>query len=175
MAMVGANESAPQWRGERDGYLAACVTLSHFCASLTNAAVHMLRLTHQPIHPPTDRHSHMPHTELYGSRNPRVLPRIRLPNAYSPIGSQRILVAKLSHLRRQCQARQRDLRWSCGTRARIRIQNRNRNWMLHSSRGAGVECGSCRCSSQRAHSHTGKKTFKGYWEISDLLYFRELH
>jgi len=33
------------WVERGDGNPAACVTLSHFCASLTNAAVHML-LTH---------------------------------------------------------------------------------------------------------------------------------
>lgn len=32
-----------------------CVTLSHFCASLTNAAVHMLRTPH----PPLDMHPHI--------------------------------------------------------------------------------------------------------------------
>lgn len=61
-----------------------CVTLSHFCASLTNAAVHMLRT------PFLDMHICI---ELY-----LLLVAVVPP---SPC-SQRILVAKLSHLRQQC-------------------------------------------------------------------------
>lgn len=66
-----------------------CVTLSHFCASLTNAAVHMLRTPFLDMHPHTYALSYIFFWWQWSPCSP-------------PSCSQRILVAKLSHLRQQC-------------------------------------------------------------------------
>lgn len=117
---TGSDSGSGGWSGqERDGKAAACVTLSHFCASLTNAAVHMLPLTHTTRRHTTPHHTHTC-SELYAPPPATIYSwhstGSTAASTHPAAGSQRILVAKLSHLRQQCQARQRDLRWrSTGT------------------------------------------------------------